>query len=353
MMQRRDFLGSAAGALAAAGQARPAFAADRVKIGFLLKTMQEERYAADKALFIGRAEELGAEVLFDSGNNDALTQLHQVEALLDAGIEALVLQPVDTGTAGGLVGKAHARGVPVIGYDSMPQDTALDLMVMQDSWAVGRLQGEAMLAWLIAKKGRVEGRVALIQGQPGDANAAALSSGFLELLLDQPHRLELVEARAHVNWSPEEARATTESLLLKYDDKVDAFICNNDGLATGVLLALQPEGLADAGKVFVAGADADRRNIRWVAQGVQAVDVWKEIKPLADQAAAAALALARAGGKPAAALFPNARMLANGTTQVPTIVTPVALVTKDNIDTTVIAGGHLTHDQVYGPNTGG
>ena len=36
--------------------------------------------------------------------------------------------------------------------------------------------------------------------------------------------------------------------------------------------------------------DADRRNIRWVAQGVQAVDVWKEIKPLADQAAAAALA---------------------------------------------------------------
>ena len=108
-----------------------------------------------------------------------------------------------------------------------------------------------------------------------------------------------------------------------------------------------------AGKVFVAGADADRRNIRWVAQGVQAVDVWKEIKPLADQAAAAALALARAGGKPAAALFPNARMLANGTTQIPTIVTPVALVTKDNIDTTVIAGGHLTHDQVYGPNTGG
>ena len=62
-------------------------------------------------------------------------------------------------------------------------------MVMQDSWAVGKLQGEAMLAWLTAKKGRVEGRVALIKGQPGDSNAAALSSGFLELLLDQPHRL--------------------------------------------------------------------------------------------------------------------------------------------------------------------
>ena len=97
----------------------------------------------------------------------------------------------------------------------MPLDTPLDLMVMQDSWAVGRLQGEAMVEWLIEKKGRVEGRVALIMGQPGDSNAAALSSGFLELLQDQPRRLELVEQRSHVNWSPDEARATAESLLLK------------------------------------------------------------------------------------------------------------------------------------------
>ncbi|MFO1073661.1 MAG: substrate-binding domain-containing protein [Geminicoccaceae bacterium] len=353
MMQRRDFLGSAASALALASQIRPAAAADKPKIGFLLKTMQEERYATDKALFIARAQELGAEVLFDSGNNDALTQLHQVEAQLDAGIQALVLQPVDTGTAGGLVSKAHARGVPVIGYDSMPQDTPLDLMVMQDSWAVGRLQGEAMLAWLKEKHGRIEGRVALIKGQPGDANAEALSQGFRELFLDQPHRLELVEERSHVNWSPDEARTTTESLLLKYDNRIDAFICNNDGLAAGVILALKAEGLADAGKVFVAGADADRRNIRWVAEGIQAVDVWKEIKPLADQAAEAALALIGHRDQAAATLFPTARLIANGTSQVPTIVTPVVLVTRDTIDSTVIAGGHLSHDQVYGPAPGG
>ena len=39
--------------------------------------------------------------------------------------------------------------------------------------------------------------------------------------------------------------------------------------------------------------------------------------------------------------------------QVPTIVTPVVLVTKDTIDSTVIAGGHLTKEQVYGPAAGG
>lgn len=359
-MQRRDFLGSAGfatavGALSMVPALRPGGvrAADKVKIGFLLKTMQEERYQTDRSLFIARAESLGAEVLFDSGNNDELTQLQQFEALLEAGVRVIVLQPVDTGTAGGLIAKAHARGVPVIGYDSMPQDTPLDLMVMQDSWAVGKLQGEAMLAWLTARKGRVEGRVALIKGQPGDSNAAALSSGFLELLLDQPHRLELVEERSHVNWSPDEARTTAESLLLKYDNKIDAFVCNNDGLASGVIAALQAEGLADSSKVFVAGADADRRNIRWVAEGIQTIDVWKEIKPLAFQAADAAIRLAQDAGKPAAELFQNVQMIANGSTTVPTIITPVVLVTKDNIDSTVIASGHLTKEQVYGPETGG
>jgi D-xylose transport system substrate-binding protein len=360
VMQRRDFLGSAgiaaaAGALALTAIHRPhrAHAADKVKVGFLLKTMQEDRYQTDKALFVARAESLGAEVLFESGNNDELTQLQQFEALLEAGVRVIVLQPVDTGTAGGLIAKAHARGVPVIGYDSMPQDTTLDLMVMQDSWAVGRLQGEAMLAWLTAKKGRVEGRVALLKGQPGDSNAAALSSGFLELLQDQPRRLDLVEERSHVNWSGDAARTTTESLLLKYDNKIDAFVCNNDGLASGVIAALEAEGLADSSKVFVAGADADRRNIRWVAEGIQAVDVWKDIKPLAFQAADAAIRLAQDAGKPAAELFSNVQMIANGTTQVPTIITPVVLVTKDNIDSTVIAGGHLTKEQVYGPSAGG
>ena len=152
------------------------------KIGFILKTMQEERYRTDKALFMARAESLGAEVLFDSSSNNELTQLRQVEKMLDEGIDVLVLQPVNTGTAGNLVNLAHAKGVRVVGYDSMLQNGPLDFMVMQDSWSVGKLQGQAMLAWLKQKKGKIEGKVVLIMGQPGDSNAAAMSSGVLEII---------------------------------------------------------------------------------------------------------------------------------------------------------------------------
>ena len=59
------FLGSAGIATAVGALALttctglPRDAADKVKIGFLLKTMQEERYQTDKALFISRAEIAG------------------------------------------------------------------------------------------------------------------------------------------------------------------------------------------------------------------------------------------------------------------------------------------------------
>src|ERR1700724_2435212 len=81
----------------------PARAADKVKIGFLLKTMQEERYQRDKAAFLAKAKALGAEVIFDSANNDEQTQLAAFENMLSRGAQAIVLQPVHTGTAGSMV----------------------------------------------------------------------------------------------------------------------------------------------------------------------------------------------------------------------------------------------------------
>ena len=317
------------------------------KIGFILKTMQEERYRTDKTLFMARAESLGAEILFDSSSNNELTQLRQVEKMLDEGIEVLVLQPVNTGTAGNLVNLAHAKGVKVVGYDSMLQNGPLDFMVMQDSWSVGKLQGQAMLAWLKQKKGKIEGKVALIMGQPADSNAAAMSSGVLEIIKNNGG-LELVAKRSHPGWSPDLARETTETLLVKFNNQIDAFVCNNSGLASGVIAALDLEGLADTEKVFVAGSDADLRNIQYIYQGKQTVDIWKKIKPLAYKAAEIAVSIAQQPDKAVTDVAQGFKMVNNGFTDVPTIITPVVLVTKENIDSTVIGGGFYTKEEVHG-----
>ncbi len=348
-IERRTLFKSLTGALLAASFLSPvASYAEGVKIGFLLKTMAEERYQQDKAAFTAKAESLGAEVVFDSANNDENEQLGKFDNMLAQGVNVIVMQPVNTGTAGSMVAAANEAGVKVIGYDSMLVNGPLDAMVMQDSWAVGKLQGEAMVEWLKAKHdGKVEGKVALIEGQPGDSNAIAMSSGALEIIKANPG-LTLVAEQAHEGWSSEKAMATTENILTQEGNAIDAFICNNSGMARGVIAALDAQGLADSTKVFVAGSDADLVNIQFVAQGKQAVEIWKKIAPLAETAAQVAFDLASNPDKSAAEVLKDPKMINNGAVDVPTIVTPVELVNKDNLEATVIAGGVYTKEQVFG-----
>ncbi|NNK95683.1 MAG: substrate-binding domain-containing protein, partial [Desulfobacterales bacterium] len=171
--------------------------------------------------------------------------------------------------------------------------------------------------------------------------------GVLEVLKNNSG-LELVAQRSHPDWSPDLARETTETLLVKFNNQIDAFVCNNSGLASGVIAALALEGLADTEKVFVAGSDADLRNIQYIYQGKQTVEIWKKIKPLAYQAAEIAVSVAQQPEKAIIDIVEGFKMVDNGFMTVPTIITPVILVTKENIDSTVIAEGFFTKEQVHG-----
>jgi D-xylose transport system substrate-binding protein len=151
-----------------------------------------------------------------------------------------------------------------------------------------------------------------------------------------------VAQQSHEGWSADKAMATAENVLTKFANEIDAFICNNSGMARGVIAALDAQGLADTAKVFVAGSDADLVNIQYVAQGKQSVEIWKKIKPLAETSAEIAVKLAQGEEVKAD------KMINNGFVDVPTIVTPVVPITKENLDGTIIAEGFYTKDQVYG-----
>ncbi len=324
------------------------YPSEKVKIGFILKTMQEQRYQKDRTVFLNKAKELGAVALFDSCNNNEMEQISRFENMLAQGVKVVVLQPVNTQTASILVTIAHERGVKVVGYDSLIMNGPLDVMVMQDSWAVGRLQGEAMVEWFKTRKsGKITGKIAIIMGQPGDSNVGFMSEGAVETIRANKG-LDLVEQQTHEAWDPRRAMKTVQDALAKFGGGVDAFICNNDRLAAGVISALKERGLDDAERVFVAGSDADLVNIRYIVQGKQTVDVWKMIDPLAEKAAEVAVKIARNPDKSVTEIIKPDRMVNNGTVEVPTIVTPVKLITRDNITETLIAGGVYTKGQVYG-----
>ena len=84
-------------------------------------------------------------------------------------------------------------------------------------------------------------------------------------------------------WKPENAQKNMEQCLTSVNNKVDAVISENDGMAGGVVAALEAQGLA--GTVPVTGQDGDKAALNRVALGTQLVSVWKDSRVLGKAAA--------------------------------------------------------------------
>lgn len=309
----------------------------KLKIGFILDNLNEERYAKDKKYFEEKAKALGADVEFASANSDVTLQMNKVENLLALGIKALVIQPVDSNAAATAVKMAKDEGVPVIAYDRIVYNAPLDLYVTQDSFRVGVLQAEAAV-----KATHGKGKYIILSGAQGHSVAEAITAGAKSVLSKYPE-IEIVSHQYHPGWSAQLALNTVENALAKNHNQVNAILANNSGMAHGAVQAVAEQGLS--GKVFIAGADADLASIKDIVAGKQSFEVLKDIKPLAEQAAIAAVKLAK-GEK----LSGDSR-IENGSGQsVEVINTPVYGITADNIDKMIIDSNFHSRAEVYNQN---
>src|SRR5665811_1153443 len=123
-------------------------AAGGVKIALLLPESKTARYETqDRPLFEAKVKELApdAQILYSNANQDSAQQQSQADAALTNGAQVLVLDPVDSAAAASIVTKAAAQKVPVISYDRLILNAAVDYYVSFDNVQVGKLQGQALL----------------------------------------------------------------------------------------------------------------------------------------------------------------------------------------------------------------
>jgi D-xylose transport system substrate-binding protein len=307
-------------------------AQERPTVGFILAGFGVERFYKDQEFFFEAADRYGVDVLFDTSDDDKV-QLDKAQNMIARGIKALVFLPVDSLTAKTVVDVAHKYDVPVIAYDRNILNSDVDYYVTQDSYEVGRLQAEAAAKWCNNK-----GKVVICAGTKGNSVAEEITRGARETIEQKYPNMKVVLLQYHPNWGAEEAMATVENALTRFG-MVDAILCNNSLMARGVVQALQAEGLA--GKVFVAGADADLANCQYIVQGLQQYEVLKDIKPLAEKAAQVAADVAYGREVKYDALVDNGRK------EVPAILTPVYGFDADNIDEVIIESGFHAREDVY------
>jgi len=294
----------------------------------------------DKPFFIAAMKKLypSAKVQVQNALNDATKQQSQAEAALAGGTKVLILTAIDQKGAAVIVKNAKKQGVPVIAYDRLIQNAPVAYYVSVDGIKIGQLQG----SWLAAhtKKGA---RIAVINGSPIDDNAHLFAKGYMSVLnplFKKGQRKQVANVWTPL-WDPSKAQAEMEQILTKSNNGVDAVLSANDGMAGGIIAALQAQGLA--GKVPVTGLDGTLASLQLILQGKQSMTVWRSLKDQAGKAAQITAALLK-GQKPPASLF-NGATKNNGSTKVPWAKVTPQVITVSNMNLEV-KDGAVTKSQL-------
>jgi len=308
----------------------------KIRIGFAMDTLKEERWQRDKDAFEAQCKKLDVDCQITVADNKADKQANDVDNLLTKGIDVLVIAPHDATQAASMVDKAKAQGVPVISYDRLINSDKIDVYISHQVPVVGRKIAE----YAIQKVPK--GNYVIVDGSSKDNNAVIMKKEYMTLLrpLIDKGDIKIVAEDFMDDWKPELALNFAENALTQNKDNIQAFVVSNDGMAGGVISALDKRGLA--GKILVTGQDAGLEALQNIAAGRQTMTVYKPIVPLANAAVDAAIKLAKKEQLQTSP-FTN-DVLAK---QIPAILLEVKTVDKATLMDTVIKDGYAKFDDVY------
>jgi D-xylose transport system substrate-binding protein len=323
--------------LASASVMSFAASAKDLTVGVSWSNFQEERWKTDEAAIKMALDAGGAKYISADAQASPAKQLTDVESLIAKGANVLIILAMDNEAILPAVKKATDEGIPVIAYDRLIESPNV-LYVTFDNVGVGRMMAKEIY------KAKPEGNYAFIKGDKGDPNADFLFSGIREVLKPamDAGKIKNVGESYTDGWKPDNAQRNMEQILTKNNNKVDAVVAENDGMAGGVVAALAAQGMA--GSVPVSGQDGDHAAINRIALGTQTVSIWKDARELGKVAGNAAVKLGQ--GKKNADV-PDVKPFTGGPKHMKVdgiLLTPLA-VTRDNLDV-IVGEGWITKAEV-------
>jgi D-xylose transport system substrate-binding protein len=306
------------------------------KIGFLLHGYDSPRWTKDQQFFVDAVKRQKGTVMVRDAGNSQETQIKQASELIDEGVSVLVVIPVDLYVAGKIVELAHENGIKVIAYDRMINNCPLDYYVSADNLKIGELQAKSVL------KAKPHGNYALIGGAPFDNNSRMIYVGQVNILqpLVDKGDISIAYMGFGKKWSTDEGYRLAKNALDTTANNIDAMLCGNDAMALGAIKALKERGLA--GKVAVAGQDADLPNIQEIIAGNQTMTVFKKIRTMAQTAAELAMQVYKKEQ-----VEQRHTLMDNGYRLVPSFLVDAVPVDINNIKLTVVAEGFQQENEVF------
>ncbi|MBO2464371.1 sugar ABC transporter substrate-binding protein [Actinomadura violacea] len=256
------------------------------KVGVILPdTTSSVRYESFDRPYLEQAFKT-AGVQYDIQNAEGSTQRFQTIAdqMITSGVTVLIVDGIDSNSAGAVQRKAQSQGVKTIDYDRLTLGGVSDYYVSFDNVKVGEELGKGLQKCL----GDKAANIAYLNGSPTDNNATLFAKGAHNVL-DQVSNYKKVAEQAVPDWKPDKAATIFEQMYTEQHGKIDGVLAANDGLGNAAISILKKN--QQAGKVAVTGQDATLQGLQNILDGTQCMTVYKPVKQEADAVAKLAVAL--------------------------------------------------------------
>lgn len=174
---------------------------------------------------------------------DAALQNQQIQELIDEGVKAVFLSPVDSEQITEGLEALDEAGIPVINVDTQVKESGLiNAFVGSDNENAGYVCGEDL------KKRSPDGGKIIILEYSSRNSVNQRITGFEEAIANAGFE---VLNRADVDGDRELAKETMKKFLAEYPE-IDAVMCGNDPTALGALEAVEE---ADRSGILIYGVD--------------------------------------------------------------------------------------------------
>jgi ABC-type xylose transport system, periplasmic component len=306
----------------------------KYKIGVSFPTLQEERWQNDYNFFEEQAKADGnIELSMQVADNDSAKQYTQIESLISQGINALIVSAVDVATIGPAIQKAKDAGIYVIAYSRLPENCDVDEIVLFDNEGVAKMNAEYIYSLV------PEGNYVILNGDVGSVpDVKSYPKGWYSVLqkaIDEG-KIKVVMEQYCPSWSAESGMSNMENALAANNNNIQAVLCANDGIASGVLQALDAVGKND-GSIKVSGNDGDITACKNLIAGKQACFTAQDTKKQVELALKMAKEIIDNKGKIISKVTDKFN---NGKMDVPAITCDAQLITsKEEIQTQLIDTG--------------
>ena len=168
------------------------------------------------------------DLIIENDDVDEAGQIEQIRNLVNAGVDAIIINPNSPDALNAAFDEAAAEGVLIYAVDqAVTSDSVTNVVIDQGQWA------QISAEWLADQVGEGS-EIVMVNGIAGHPANEARVSGAMSVFEDA--NIEVL-ANANADWSQAEGQSVMQELLSQYGDQIDG-VWAQDGVAEGVLRAL-------------------------------------------------------------------------------------------------------------------